>query len=51
MSAPSGHGRAIDKVPRHRIWVPPPPPLELETPIVMADLPTLLRVVAALRRL
>jgi hypothetical protein len=37
--------------PDQRPWIPPPPPLELDTPIVLPDLPTLKHAAAALRTL
>lgn len=45
------NGRLAGKVPSYRFWVPPPPPLELDTPLVMPDRAMLLRAVSALRRL
>jgi hypothetical protein len=35
--------------PELRPWIPPPPPLDLDTPLVMPDLATLERAAAALR--
>lgn len=35
--------------PDRRPWIPPPPPLALDTPIVLPNLATLARVVDALR--
>lgn len=51
MSELSSIRRGTVVVPRHRLWIPPPPPLDLGTPLVMPDLATLIRVAEALRAL
>jgi hypothetical protein len=37
------------QAPEPRPWIPPPPPLALDTPIILPDLATLERVADALR--
>jgi hypothetical protein len=49
MSGPDTEPRDCVTTPDCGLWIPPPPPLDLDTPIILPDLATLERFRDALR--